>query len=107
MVAQTLYAMVLDRIGEFATLKAIGASERAVVTVLVAQSVSIAGMGILVGLTITVAVKGLISTPRAAVEIPIWLYFASGLLVFLICLAASALPYLRVRRVDPHSVLQG
>jgi len=107
MVAQTLYAMVLDRLGEFATLKAIGASERSVITVLLAQSITIAGIGITIGLIITFLIRGLISTPRASVEIPNWLYLASSLLVLLICLVASALPYLQVRRVDPHSVLQG
>jgi putative ABC transport system permease protein len=107
MVAQTLYAMVLDRISEFATMKAIGASERAVLTVLLSQAGAIAVIGVAIGLCLTVLLKTLISKPQAAVEIPLWLYVASALLVSAICLVASMLPYVRVRRVDPHSVLQG
>ncbi|EMI16539.1 ABC transporter permease protein [Rhodopirellula maiorica SM1] len=107
MVGQTLYAMVLDRISEFATLKAIGASEREIVVLLTAQSGMVAIVGIAVGLAFTVGIRHLFSTPQASIQIPPGLYIASAALVFTICLAASALPYLRVRRVDPHSVLQG
>ena len=107
MVGQTLYAMVLDRINEFATLKAIGAREREIVTLLIAQSTFVAVVGIAIGLAITIAIQAGLSSPRTAIEIPLYLYCASAALVFAICLLASALPYLRVRRVDPHSVLQG
>jgi putative ABC transport system permease protein len=107
MVAQTLYAMVLDRISEFATLKAIGSSEREIMLLLGAQSSCVAILGIAIGLVLTVVIRAAVSTPRATIEIPISLYFISAAMVFTICLAASALPYLRVRRVDPHTVLQG
>ncbi len=107
MVGQTLYAMVLDRISEFATLKAIGASEREIVILLTAQSGMVAIVGIAIGLALAAGIRHLFSTPQASIEIPPGLYVASAVLVFMICLAASALPYLRVRRVDPHSVLQG
>ncbi len=107
MVAQTLYAMVLDRISEFATLKAIGASEREIIILLSAQSALVASVGIAIGIGVTMIIREVFSTPRAAIDIPLGLYLASALLVFVICLSASALPYLRVRRVDPHSVLQG
>lgn len=107
MVGQTLYAMVLDRISEFATLKAIGATEREIVALLIAQSSVVAGVGIAIGVVLTFVIRLLFSSPRAAIEIPLSLYLGSAVLVFVICLAASALPYLRVRRVDPHSALQG
>lgn len=107
MVAQTLYAMVLDRISEFATLKAIGSTEREIILLLGAQSTLVATVGIGIGIVLTILIRTLFSTPQAAIMIPLGLYVGSALLVFAICLAASALPYFRVRRVDPHSVLQG
>jgi putative ABC transport system permease protein len=107
MVAQTLYAMVLDRISEFATLKALGSTEREIMFLLAAQSSLVAGVGITIGVVCTIAMRQIFNSPQAAIEIPIGLYVSSAMLVFAICLGASALPYLRVRRVDPHSALQG
>lgn len=107
MVAQTLYAMVLDRISEYATLKAIGSTEREIALLLVAQSSIVASIGIAIGLALTIIIGSALSTPRATIEIPAALYVGSAILVFVICLIASALPYLRVRRVDPHMILQG
>ncbi|MEE2937379.1 MAG: ABC transporter permease [Planctomycetota bacterium] len=107
MVGQTLYAMVLDRINEFATLKAMGSTEREIVLLLTAQSALVAVVGICIGLVLTFVIKAILSTPRAAIDIPVFLYFTSAVLVLSICLLASTLPYVRVRSVDPHSVLQG
>tara|TARA_R110002049_G_scaffold285698_3_gene466869 strand:+ start:12764 stop:13891 length:1128 start_codon:yes stop_codon:yes gene_type:complete len=107
MVGQTLYAMVLDRISEFATLKAIGATEREIVTLLTAQSAVVATLGIAIGIVLSALIGFFFSTPRASIQIPPSLYGVSAALVFVICLVASGLPYLRVRRVDPHEVLQG
>ena len=89
------------------TLKAIGSSEKEIVLLLVAQSTIVAFVGIFVGTLVSMLIKNMLSTPRAEILIPLELYAASAILVFVICMVASALPYLRVRRVDPHSVLQG
>ncbi len=106
MVGQTLYAMVLDRLTEYATLRAIGLSERELLRILAFQSVIVASIGIAVGMALTVILKTLLSTPRATIEIPIMLYVGCAALIFCICLFASALPYWRVRRIDPHTALQ-
>lgn len=106
MVGQTLYAMVLDRLSEYATLRAIGLSERELLSILAFQSVIVASIGIIIGMVITVILKTLLSTPRATIEIPVLLYVGCAALIFCICLFASGLPYLRVRRIDPHTALQ-
>ncbi|MEL6109958.1 MAG: ABC transporter permease, partial [Planctomycetota bacterium] len=49
MVGQTLYAMVLDRINEYATLRAIGFTERELLGILLGQSSLVAAMGIGIG----------------------------------------------------------
>ncbi|MEM9827859.1 MAG: FtsX-like permease family protein, partial [Planctomycetota bacterium] len=107
MVGQTLYAMVLDRIQEFATLKAIGASGREVLSVLITQSATVALLGIIIGTLLAATIRVILSTPIAEIRIPPGLYAGSAGLVFVICMLASGLPYLRVRSVDPHSILQG
>ena len=106
MVAQTLYAMVLDRLGEFGTLKAIGASERQIYSVLLKQALVMAVLGSVIGLALVAVIQRLFSTPRAPIVVPWWLSLGACLLVLLICLISSLLPYLRIRKVDPQMVLQ-
>jgi putative ABC transport system permease protein len=107
MVAQTLYALVLDRLTEFGTLKAIGATERQIYAVLLVQAFVMAAVGWFVGLGLTWAIQHFYSTPRAPIVIPWPLSLGSGLLVLCICVISSLLPYLRIRKLDPMIVLQG
>lgn len=107
MVGHTLYAMVLDRINEYATLRAIGMNERELLAILMIQSALVALIGIGLGTGVTMILQGIFSTPHAAIEIPTFLYVGCGALIFCICLIASGLPYLRVRHIDPYTALQG
>lgn len=106
-VGQTLYASVLDRLSEFSTLKAIGAQERQIHAIILGQAMLLAMVGSLMGLCCVVAVQHAFSTPRATITIPWYIAAGSCLLVTVICLCSSLLPYLRVRRIDPAMVLQG
>jgi putative ABC transport system permease protein len=105
-VAQTLYASVLDRLSEYAAMKAIGASDRQIITLLSSQAVTMAVVGSLIGLILVFAGQGLLSDPRAPIVVPWWLSIGSFALVLSICLVAAAAPYLRIRRLDPAIVLQ-
>jgi len=107
MVAETLYALVLDRLSEFGALKAMGAKESHVVAILVSQAVMMALLGSIIGLWIVCWVQYQFSTPRTPILIPLWLSLGSCLLVLAICLVSVFLPYLRIRRVDPLFVMQG
>jgi len=107
MVAQTLYASVLDRVSEFAALKAMGARDLQVFWILAIQAMFMALVGTLLGMLVVSGLHGLISTPRASIEIPFWLSGGSFCMVVSICLIAALLPYERVRKIDPLSVLQG
>jgi putative ABC transport system permease protein len=107
MVAQTLHSMVLDRQAEFAALKAMGCSESQLLALIGTQALFLALVGSLVGLAGVVVIHHIFSTPRAPIEIPLWLTGGSLLLIFAICLAAAVLPFLRIRRIDPLFVLQG
>ncbi len=107
MVAQTLYALVLDRLTEFGTLKAIGATERQIYMLLFIQAVVTATAGSLIGLTATGAIQHFYSTPRAPIVVPWQLSLGSCAVVLAICVLSSLIPYLRIRKVDPVIVLQG
>ncbi|MGE5193107.1 MAG: ABC transporter permease [Deltaproteobacteria bacterium] len=107
MVGQSLYALALDHVGDFATLKALGAEDRHVCRVILLQSLAIAAAGSVAGIAIVLAIRQLWSSPLAPVEIPPALVTLAVGFVFVICLAASLLPYLRIRRIDPAVVMQG
>ena len=105
-VAQTLYASVLDRLSEFAAMKAMGAREGQIYAMLLVQAITMALAGSLLGLETVIFVQGTFSTPHAPIVIPWWLSLGSCGLVVIICLVSSVLPYLRIRRVDPAIVLR-
>lgn len=106
MVAQTLYAMVLDRLVEFGTLKAIGATEFQIFSILLIQAVVMALVGSFLGLQVVTLIQGLCTSPNAPIVIPLWLSLSSCAMVLVICLISSLIPYLRIRKVDPLIVLQ-
>ena len=106
MVAETLYALVLDRLGEFGTLKAIGATERQIYSIVLVQALIMALAGSIIGLTLVAGVQYFYHTPRAPIVVPWWLSLGSCVLVLAICLICSLLPYYRIRKVDPMMVLQ-
>src|SRR5262249_5263805 len=105
-VAQTLYASVTERVKEFGTLKALGADDRCVAHFLIAQALGDAALGSLVGLVGAVLIGWLMSSPRAPVELKWWISLISVLLVTAVCLLAAWLPYWRLKRIDPASVLR-
>ncbi len=106
MVAQTLYALVLDRLPEYGTLKAIGANEAQIFNLLLSQAIVLAVIGSLIGLLLVQLIARYCSTPKAPIVVPWWLSLGSCVMVVLICLISSLLPYLRIRKVDPVMVLQ-
>jgi putative ABC transport system permease protein len=105
-VGQTLYAAVTERLREFGTLKALGAAEGCVARFIVTQALANAVLGSAVGLLGAVLVGRLMSTVRAPVVMTNWVAAGSVALVTLVCLVAAALPYWRIRNIDPASVLR-
>ncbi len=105
MVAQTMYAMVLDRLAEFGTLKAMGATLRQILTILLVQAMVLASVGSAAGLIVVAVIQSTVHSPHAPIVIPWWLSIGSCLLVTAICLLSSLLPYMRIRRLDPLFVL--
>jgi putative ABC transport system permease protein len=106
-VAQTLYASVTERLKEFATLKALGADDRCIARFVLAQALGNAGIGSLLGLLAAVVIGSVMSSPRAPVVLTVPIALVSLLLVLMVCLLAAWLPYWRIRRIDPASVLRG
>jgi putative ABC transport system permease protein len=107
MVSQSLYAFVLDHAADYATLKAMGAENGTIYRIVLVQGLLIAGTGTSVGSGVTLGIQLLASSPYVPILIPLWLMAISTGLAFLICLISVVLPFHRIQRVDPVSVLQG
>lgn len=105
-VGQTLYASVAERLREFGTLKAMGADDHCISRFLVAQAMGTAGIGSALGLACTLVIGHLASSPRAPVVLTVEVASLSVVLIVLMCLSAAWLPYRRIRRIDPASVLR-
>jgi putative ABC transport system permease protein len=107
MVAQSLYALALDHLSDYATLKAIGAEDRQVYRIIALQSLAVATGGSIIGMSIVFVIRRFWDSPIAPLVIPPEVQIAAIVLVMLICVASSVLPFRRLRRVDPAVVLQG
>jgi putative ABC transport system permease protein len=105
-VTQTFYAAVAERSREFATMKAMGASDRAILRYLLTQAVINAAAGSILGLLLTWTIGRAITTPRAPVVVTWWIVVGSWALVLPVCLFAAWLPYRRIRGLDPAGVLR-
>jgi len=105
-VAQTLYASVIERIKEFGTLKAMGADDGCIARFIVAQAVGNAVFGSVVGLAGTLLAAWLLDAPRTRVVLTWSVAALSVALISVVCLVAAWFPYWRIRKIDPASVLR-
>lgn len=106
-VGQSLYALALDHLEDYATLKALGAEDRQVCRVIVFQSLTIGVLGGGAGILVVSFIRSIWYSALAPVVIPWILTAISVVMVLVLCLVASLIPYLRIRRVDPAVVLMG
>jgi putative ABC transport system permease protein len=106
MVAQSLYAMSLDHIHDYATLKAIGAEDRNIFSVVMTQALAIASCGTIAGVTAVLLISHFWSSPLAPIEISPTLILSGIAWAYGICILASIIPLLRIQKIDPVIVLQ-
>jgi putative ABC transport system permease protein len=105
-VGVTLYSSVMDRLREFGTLKAIGASREDLLRLLGAQAVLFSAAGYPLGLLAFALVRHL-SGPGVSMPAPAWLLSSVAAATLLVCGAASAVAIRRVLRVEPAIVFRG
>ncbi len=105
-VGVTLYSSVMDRLREFGTLKAIGASREDLLRLLGAQAVLFSVAGYPLGLVAFALVRHL-SGPHVSMPAPAWLLSAVAAATLVVCGAASAVAIRRVLRVEPAIVFRG
>lgn len=106
-VGQSLYAMAVDHLKDYATLKAIGARDSDVFQVILIQTLWICGVGSVTGLVFVGGIAGFWNSPLAPVDIRPELSAASIAIMLVTCLIAAFIPYSRIRKVDPAACLLG
>jgi putative ABC transport system permease protein len=104
-VAQTLYSSTKDHLYEFATLRAIGASNSYIYKVIICQALLNAVIGFAIAALIGTAVAHF--TAKSALQIVITpnLMIELFVLTVVMCIASAIAAILRVVRVDPVIVL--
>ncbi len=102
---QAIYSLALDRVTEFAAMKAMGAGSRQLLTILFTQSAAISFVGCNLGLLLTIVLGTLSHTPTAPIELPNSLLIGSAVGLCLICTTTCLVPFFKIRKVDPLLVL--
>ncbi len=105
-VGQTLYASTLDRLAEYATLRAIGADRRYLNLVIVKQAVLSAVIGFALGLAGTGLIVVYSRTGNVAMALPPWSLALLAVLTLAMCLIGALASIRRIIRIDPSAVFQ-
>jgi putative ABC transport system permease protein len=106
-VGQILYSGTLEHIKEYGTLKAMGASNGAIVRVIVYQALASAVVGIGVGSIVATAMGVAIKGANLIIVIPPALYVGNAVLTLSMCCGAALASITKVFHLDPAAVFKG
>jgi putative ABC transport system permease protein len=101
----SLYSLVLDRRRDFGTLKAIGATKRDLLRLLIAQAWLLFAAGSIIGLFVFYVVKA--HATQAPMLSPPWMIAAVIATAFVSCSLAAVAAIRRVFTIDPAIVFRG
>ena len=106
-VAQTIYATTLDHIREYGTLKAMGATNRYLYTVIIRQAVISALIGYALGMVASAVVVRGSSRGGANILLPGWMVAAMLGITLAMCVSAAIVSVRKVTRLEPAMVFKG
>lgn len=105
-VSQAIYATTMEHIEEFATLKALGASRRFIMRVIVSEAMACGVVGYLFGLLISAPVLHKVGSVIPWLVTPPWLPVAILPLALSICILASIISVRAALAVEPARVFR-
>ena len=105
-VSQTLYSATVERIEEYATIRAMGGSNRYLKAIIVRQSLLSGTAGYLLGVTAALVIAWLVDRSSAAPSLPLWLLFLLALVTLAMCVGASLISIRKVLTVSAASVFR-
>lgn len=105
-VALSMFSSVVDNMRQFGTLKAIGSTNGDLARLLFVQAVIYGLVGSLIGLGLVASMVQGMRNPQLTPILPMQAFGISVVLMVGVCLAASVLALLRLRRLEPGMVFR-
>lgn len=105
-VSLSMLSAVVDNLREFGTLKAVGATNWDLSKLLFIQAVTYALMGSVIGLGLVTRVAKGISGAKLSLILPPELLIGSVVVMIVLCVAASSMALMRIRKLEPAMVFR-
>ena len=105
-VSLTMFSAVVDHVREFGTLKAIGATNKDLAKLLLAQALTCAIAGATIGEAIVANLVSVVRGPELPMALPVWLMGGTVVGMIVICILASIMALMRVRAIEPAMVFR-
>ena len=105
-VSQTLYSATVERIGEYATIRAMGASSFYLKAIILRQSLLSGTVGYVTGSAVALVIAWFAQASSAAPLLPYWLFLLLAAVTLAMCAGASLISIRKVLRVDAASVFR-
>ena len=105
-VSLTMLSAVLDNLREFGTFKAIGATNRDIMKILVIQSLLVAGMGSVIGVVLVAVMARSARSPQLMLPISPYVLAATIVVLTVVSILASGLALARIRKLEPAMVFR-
>jgi putative ABC transport system permease protein len=106
-VAQVLYANVVEHLKEYAVLKALGASPKRLVGILLEQALYVGFGGCGLAAIIAAVLGRVVEATQTPIWIPWYLIACSFFVTLAVCLTAAWVPAAKLRKLEPAMVFMG
>jgi ABC-type transport system, involved in lipoprotein release, permease component len=106
-VAQTLYASTIDHLNEFGTLRAMGANNQFLYSIIVLQGVMTAIAGYTLGIGISFIIAKASELSITVVLVTPQLAAAIFIITLIMCVSAAVTSIRKVTRIEPAMVFRG
>ncbi|MBM3556855.1 MAG: FtsX-like permease family protein [Alphaproteobacteria bacterium] len=105
-VAQTLYASTMDRLPEYATIRAMGGPAHYLNKIVLLQALIAGSLGYAQGIAIVLFMVQGMKNSSASPQMPLWLASAIGATTLFTCIAAALVSLRKVSTIDPAKVFR-
>jgi len=104
MVSQTIYASTMNRLSEYATLKALGLGNVGLCRIVLEQALLLGVFSYVIGMTICTVIAQRTAGGSLSILVPAWMYAAMLGVTLIVCALASLTSVGKVLRLSPAAV---